>query len=311
MNRPAGTAPFRVGESLPGGEGAAFPSLSTCYGTCVALTRLRARNFYYAFLTLPGAARRAVCAIYAYCRILDDIADGPLTPPAKAAGLAEVRRELDRALAGESRDPVFRALADTVCRYGIARQHLLDIAAGVEQDLTVDRYRRFEDLYRYCYLVASSVGLACLEVFGYRSEAARAAAVDLGIAMQLTNIVRDVAEDAAKGRIYLPLEDMAAFGVGEADVRAKSAGAALRRLIAFEVERAHEYFERARALFRHLPRRSRPCPMVLFGVYRSLLGEIERAGYDVLAFRAALGRGRRARLALALYLRGLLWKAPS
>lgn len=285
--------------------------LAASYDHCVALTQARARNFYYAFLTLPRTGREAICAVYAYCRLLDDVADGSLPRNEKELALAGIREELHSALAGRARSPVFIALADTVHRYGIAVENLLEVAKGVEQDLDVSRYHTFDELREYCYLVASSVGLACLEVFGYDSPEARDAAVDLGIAMQLTNVVRDVAEDASDDRIYLPQDDLRAFGVDELDVLAGRRTPALTKMLAFQGERAKEYYGRAQSLFKYLPRRSRPCPMVLYGVYRSLLDQIERNGYDVFSRRATLGKGRRAQIALTLWIRGLLWKSPS
>ncbi len=288
-----------------------LPDITESYEHCVAITQARARNFYFAFLTLPKAGRDAICAVYAFCRLLDDIADGPMPRAQKQAAIAAARTDLSDALAGRARTPVYIALADAVRRYSISERHLLEVAQGVEQDLHVTRYRTFTELREYCYLVASSVGLACLEVFGYHSPEARDAAVDLGIAMQLTNVVRDVAEDAAENRIYLPQDDLNAFGVGEDEILAGRPTPALTRMLAFQGERAKEYYGRARALFKHLPRRSRPCPMVLFGVYRTLLEQIERNGYDVFTRRATLAKSRRAQIALALWIRGLLWKSPS
>lgn len=285
-------------------------SVRAGYEACVDITRARARNFYVAFLTLPAPSRRAICAVYAYCRLLDDIADGPLPRNVKAQKLDEVRRELDLGLAGGSDSPTFIALAHAVETFGIPVEHLLEVAQGVEQDLDVHRYETFEDLRGYCHLVASAVGLACLEVFGYHSDEARPAAAALGIAMQLTNVIRDVAEDAAEGRIYLPREDLHRFGVREEDVLAQRSTPQLTRLLAFEAERAKTYYAQAQTLFQHLPRRSRPCPMVLFGVYRAILDQIERTGYDVFKHRASLSKARRAHIALSFWIRGLVCKPP-
>lgn len=292
-------------------ESPADAGLRGCYDACVHITKTRARNFYFAFLTLPTDARRAICAVYAYCRLLDDIADGPLPTAEKRTALDRVQGQLQASLIEGSDDPVFAAVADTVARYGVRVENLLEVLQGVRQDLDVSRYETFSDLYRYCYLVASSVGLACLEIFRYDREEAREAAVDLGIAMQLTNVVRDVAEDAAAGRIYLPKEDLERFNVTEDMLLAARLTPDVSRLLQFETERAKSYYAKARRLFRHLPRRSRPCPMVLYGVYRELLSQIERTGFDVFSGEAKLSGAQRAHIAFSVGLKGLLWKPPS
>lgn len=286
------------------------PLLEGAYAECVAITRERARNFYSAFVTLPLPARQAICAVYAYCRRLDDIADEQGTLDAKASALGRERERLRSALQGDAPDPVYAALGDAVRRYSIPEIHLHEVLEGVEQDLSKVRYGTFAELERYCHLVASAVGLACLEIFGYRKSEARRSAADLGIAMQLTNVLRDVEEDAENGRIYLPLEDLAKFEVSEDEILNKVYSERFRRLMAFEAERAKRYYESATRLFRHLPRRSRPCPMVLMGVYRKVLRGIEGREYRVFGHRVALSSAEKARAAAWLWMKGLLWFPP-
>lgn len=286
-------------------------TLAAAYQTCIDITRRRALNFYYAFLTLPRPARRSICALYAYCRLLDDLADDEGTPREKEAAIQAVHRRFHQSLAGESDDPIMIALKDTIHRYQIDVRHIDEITQGVLQDLTVSRYATFEELKAYCYLVSSAVGLASLPIFGYTSPKAHAAAIDMGVAMQLTNVLRDISEDAASGRIYLPTEDLIRFGVDERELARATPTRNVRALIAFQVDRAEEYFQRARALFAYLPRRSRPCPMVLLGVYHRILREIRNREYDPMSQRITLPRGRRAWLAIHLSMKGLLWRAPT
>ena len=293
-----------------GARPAAGESPERAYDACVRITRERARNFYVAFATLPRPARRAICAVYAYCRRLDDIADGNAPRAEKERALDEERERLSAALRGEAEEPVYIALADAVSRYVIPAVHLAEVLEGVREDLSTFRYRTFAELERYCYLVASSVGLACLGIFGHRGDQALKAAIDLGLAMQLTNILRDVGEDAARGRIYLPLEDLAAFDVTEGEIARGMYSDRFKRLMAFECERAKAYYASAASLFARLPRRSRPCPMVLMGVYRRLLARIEQSGFNVFTAPIGLSRAEKAATAAWHWARGLLWIPP-
>ena len=187
------------------------------YDRCAEVTRRASSNFYYAFMLLPAERRRALYAVYAFCRFVDDIADDEsVAEPAEL--LRRWRDELERAYGGNPARAVSRALADASRRFNIPRRHFEEVIAGVEMDLARKRYETFQELRLYCYRVASAVGLICIEIFGYTNPAACQYAERLGIAFQLTNIIRDVSEDAARGRIYLPLEDLARFGVTEADI---------------------------------------------------------------------------------------------
>jgi len=296
--------------------------LDDAYARCHEIVAARAKNFVYAFLLLPRARRRGLEAIYAYCRVADDFADDDGLPPAeRARRLADLRRRLRAALPrpGEDPgaappapdpvlDPLMAALADTATRFGVERDDLDLVAVGCEQDLEVTRYATFDDLRGYCYMVASAVGLACLDVFGVRGDrtAARELAVDLGIAMQLTNILRDVREDVERDRIYLPLEDLERFGVSEDQVRAGRVDANWRRLMAFEVERARTYFARGARLAPRVRRSSRICPLALASIYQAVLREVERAGYDVFSDRVALSSPRKLSLMGLAFGRALL-----
>lgn len=282
------------------------PDLQEAYRYCWQVARSQARNFYYAFVTLPRPKRMAIYASYAFCRLCDDIADEAIPTEEKVFRLREVRHALDRAYAGNPDGSVFIALADVVRRYPIPKDYWEAVLEGVEMDLTVTRYPTFESLRGYCYRVASVVGLICIEVFGYRHPSARQYAVDLGLAMQLTNILRDVEEDARRGRIYIPQEDMARFGYQEKDLQAGVYNDAFVGLMAFEAQRARKYFHSARALLPLLSWRSRACPAVLGGIYRRLLDRIEAQGYHVFGQRIALSGREKASLMVRLWMQSSL-----
>jgi len=272
--------------------------LSAAYRHCRALTRREAKNFYYGFMLLPAAQRRAIYAAYAFARECDDIVDASLAVKEASARLAAQRELLDRCLGGSPDGPVFTALADAVGRYGIPRDYFYRLIEGVETDLTVRRYASFDELKRYCYLVASVVGLISIEIFGYEGgEEARRHAANLGIALQLTNILRDVQEDLQRGRIYLPEDELARFGYKTDFLRQGVANEAFHRLMAFQVARAEEYFEEGRMLLPLLPRRARACVGVMAGIYRTILEDIRRRPETVLRQRVSLSAGQKLALA--------------
>lgn len=267
--------------------------LGAAYASCYRLTKARARNFYYAFLTLPRPKRAAICAVYAFLRVLDDIADGQ--DPAASEELARQSRNLAACYEDPrgQEEPLFLALGDVVHRYDIGREHFEAVLAGVEMDLIRSRYETFAELRLYCYRVASAVGLICMSIFGYRDPKALDHAVDLGIAMQLTNILRDIPEDIRRDRIYLPREELARFGCSEEGLRKGIVDPSFQELMRFQVERARGYFARSRELLAYLPVRSRACPAVLAKLYERILEEIESRGYDVFEGRISLSTRRK------------------
>lgn len=290
-----------------------MPSLEDAYAHCHAIVADRAKNFLYAFKLLPQERRQALEAIYAYCRLADDFADDDgLETAERARKLADLRRRLARACGAPDPggdaplpenpevDPLMLALGDAVRRFGVGYDDLDQVAKGCEQDLEVLRYEDFEGLYGYCYQVASAVGLACLDVFGYSGDraSARELAEALGIAMQLTNITRDVTEDLERDRVYLPQEDLRRFGVSEADLARGEVTPAVRALIQFQVERAEGYFAQGARLAPRVLRASRVCPLALASIYRALLREVERRDYDVFSERVSLSSGRKLALML-------------
>ena len=282
------------------------------YERCRAFTRDRRSSFYLAFLILPPFRRRAIYAAYAFAGTVDDAVD-------EAGGEAERRAELDRAAAlldaayAAEHDPddwLAAALGDAVRRFDIPRAHFDELVAGMAQDLAVSRYRTRAELERYCYRAASVIGLTCIEIFGYdesRREAATASAIAMGKALQITNILRDVREDAGRGRIYLAQEDLARHGVSEADVLAGSLTPELRHLLAEYAQWAYALYREGERLLPLLPHaRSRMCCNGLQGVYRMILDEIAAADYDVFARRIAPSRAGRAARLLELWARAAL-----
>ena len=266
-----------------------YLDIAYAYDLCKRVTRAEAKNFYHAFITLPAERRRAIFAAYAYCRICDDIADEVEEPTAfKLKDFAALRAELDRALEGRSRDPILIAVADSVDRFGFTREHLLEVIEGVEMDLVKTRFADFGELREYCYKVASVVGLISIEIFGYSDPAARKYAVDLGLAMQLTNIMRDIREDADRDRIYIPQDEMESFGYSEADLKAGVVDERFRGLMRAQAGRARAYFDSGSRLFDLLDPESRICPALLHAMYSTLLTRIESSGFDVFSRRIGL-----------------------
>ena len=275
-------------------------ALAEDYVRCAEITRRASSNFYYAFMLLPPERRRALYAVYAFCRFVDDIADDDtITQPAEM--LARWRDELRNVFAGTPARPVSRALADNVGRFNIPRRYFDEVIDGVEMDLTRRRYETFGELSLYCRRVASAVGLICIEIFGYANPATRIYAEKLGLAFQLTNIIRDVREDAERARIYLPLEDLRRFGVTEAELLGGAYSDRFRALMAFEAGRAREFYREAGQA---LPPEDRPSMLAAEAmrlIYSALLEQIVRSDYRVFDRRHRLSTPRK------LYLVGRAW----
>ena len=262
--------------------------LQSAYDYCQSVAKEHARNFYYAFRTLPAPKRQAIYAAYAYCRLCDDIADEEQPIDDKRRQFVETRALLDQFPQQQTHDPIFVALQDAITKYEIPREYLDQIIEGVEMDLTITRFQTFDDLYDYCYKVASVVGLICIEIFGYDDPKAREHAVNLGIAMQLTNILRDIKEDAGRDRIYLPMEDMQRFGYSESDLMNDVVNEQFRQLMRFQVDRARVYFASGKQLIPLLSAETRACPAALHRVYSGVLDRIESSGYKVFERRIGL-----------------------
>lgn len=291
-------------------------TLDRAYAECRAIAKREAKNFYYAFVALPRARRDAICAIYAFMRKADDLSDDESVPR------EDRRRNLDTWLAewhsaskgGATSDLVFIAVRDAIARFEIPPILLDELVAGTTMDLEpsgteVDTYATFDDLYRYCYLVASVVGLVCIRIFGYQDPRAEKLAEETGIAFQMTNILRDVVEDAERKRVYLPLDALAMHGVTVEQLLGHRAGtpptSQERALVKDMSERAQGYYQSARKLLPLIDRESRPAMWVLVKIYHGLLKRIRRADYDVFSRRISVPSFQKVEI-LAV---GLVWMA--
>ena len=263
--------------------------LRAAYTECQVTARRAARNFYYSFLVLPRRERLAMCALYTFMRLTDDLGDSEAPVAARRDALLEWRRKLDHVLAGGRPDANWwLALADTVQRYSVPPQTLHAVVDGVTSDLDTCRYETFAELYQYCYQVASVVGLACVRVWGTEDAQTDQLAEWCGVAFQLTNILRDLREDHERGRIYLPGEDLKRFGVTEEELGQSTASVAFLELMDFEIARARDYYQRCRPLFERLPPPGRAVLRVMVDVYGGLLEKIARRPDQVLRRRVSL-----------------------
>jgi len=256
------------------------------YDYCRRVARTRAKNFYYSFLLLSRQQRKAMCAIYAFMRYCDDLSD---EPGATRAGIERWRSELAGALEGKfSGHPVWPAFHHTVRRFGIPHQYFREMIDGVSSDMEPRSFETFQQLYEYCYQVASVVGLTIIHIFGFDTRSALPLAEKCGVAFQLTNILRDIREDAGLGRIYLPAEDLRRFGVTEEDLRTGHRSEAFLELMRYEAGRAREYYHQSRPLLDLVHPRSRPSLWALIAIYSRLLDRIEASDYDVFTRRVRL-----------------------
>ena len=280
--------------------------LKASYDWCRRTTRQHAKNFYFAFITLPQKQRLAIYASYAFCRLCDDVADGDQPVEKKLELLTGLRGQLTAAYAGNPEGPELTALAHAASVYHIGEECFQEIITGVETDLTKRRFRDFEELRSYCYRVASLVGLVCIEIFGYTDPRAREYAVDLGLAMQLTNIIRDVVEDLERDRIYLPQDDIQRFGYSEDRLVSKVMDSSFHDLISFEAQRAREYFCNGLNLIPLLSPRARPCAAVLARLYLRILDKMENDNFNVFEGRMSLSGHEKLFLTARVWIKTML-----
>ncbi len=260
---------------------------------CEKKTARSGSSFYYSFLFLPPEQRRAIMALYAFCREVDDVVDECSDPALAQTTLQWWREEIARLYAGTPQHPVTQALQTAIARYNLPQEHFQEIIDGMAMDLSQTRYATFKELSLYCYRVASVVGLMAATIFGYEDRHTLKYAHDLGMAFQLTNILRDVGEDAARGRIYIPADELARFGVSEDDIRAQRMSGGMQELLRFQAERARNYYDKA---FAHLPTADRyrqRSGLIMAAIYLSTLDAIEQQGYPVLARRVRLSPWRK------------------
>jgi phytoene synthase len=274
------------------------PSLLRSYRFCEALTRREAGNFYPAFRVLPRPQQLSMCALYTFMRIADDLSDEPGPTAVKLASLIAWRLGLARALCGDFTHASHEALADTIRKHAIPREYLEAVLDGVEMDLEPPLYATFKDLQVYCYRVASVVGLASIHIWGFTRARAKVYAEQAGVAFQLTNILRDLGEDAARGRVYLPREDLVRFGYSEDKLKRGERDEAFRRLMRFEIARARACYAAAWPLVPLLSPPGRAVFLVMAKTYRSLLDAIEARDYDVFQSRVRVSKWKKLLFAM-------------
>ena len=254
-------------------------------------------SFYYAFLFLPAPRRAAITAFYAFCREVDDVVDEVQDPSVAAHKLHWWQLEVARSFGGQAQHPVMQALMPLAADYKITEAHLQQVIAGCQMDLNQTRYLDFAGLQTYCHLVAGIVGEVAANIFGQTDDATTAYAHTLGLAFQLTNIIRDVGEDALRGRIYLPIDELQRFDVKAQDLLQRRDSPAFQALMQFQAERAHGLYDQALALLPDADRRSQKPGLMMASIYRTLLREIEAARFPVLTQRVALTPARKLWLA--------------
>jgi phytoene synthase len=269
---------------------------------CRQKTSASHSSFAASFRFLEPERRQAITALYAYCREVDDAVDECSDPGVAAAKLAWWRSEVDALYAGQPTHPVTQALATALPRFNLPAEHLQEIIDGMEMDLHQTRYADFKALHLYCYRVASVVGLLAAEIFGYTDRRTLKYAHDLGLAFQLTNIIRDIGEDARRGRIYLPQDELARFGVSEADILASRHSDNFTTLMEFQAERARDYYQRALAELPAADRKAQRAGLIMAAIYRTVLDEVAKDGFHVLDRRLSLPPARKLWIAVRTWL---------
>ncbi|MBI3654179.1 MAG: presqualene diphosphate synthase HpnD [Acidobacteria bacterium] len=280
---------------------AADSALSRLLSAPNRLRKAIGSNFYYSFLFLPASKRKAITNVYSFARILDDIVDNDLTGRDPQAELQYWRDEVELCYLGQPSTAFGEELMMTIDEFDLPKQPLLDLIEGMEMDLQWSSYQTFSDLREYCYRAASAVGLICIEIFGYDSPRTREYAVNLGLALQLTNILRDLQEDAARGRVYIPLEDLERFGYSEQDLKANVYNAPFIDLMKYQYKRANYYFERAAAVLPEQDRAAMVAAEIMGGIYHELLEKIGDVQFDVFRNRVAVSKMQRLKIAVKIW----------
>ena len=281
-------------------------AMSRVLGARRKLARATGSNFYYSFLLLPRAQRRAIKNVYEFCRLLDDVVDEDQTGRNPYAELKYWSDEIEACYRGSPTGEFGEQLLASIEEFDLPKQPFLDLIDGMEMDLKWHSYQTFADLREYCYRAASAVGLICIEIFGYESARTREYAVNLGLALQLTNILRDLKEDIERGRIYIPLEDLERFGYSERDLRLNVYNQPFIELMKYEHARVVSYFEKANTSLPDGDRASMFAAEIMAAIYRELLDQVPAVQFDVFRNRLAVSKSRRLRLAFSIWLKSKL-----
>lgn len=281
----------------------ASTTLSRVFGAPGRLVSATGSNFYYSFLLLPANKRKAIQDVYAFCRLLDDIVDEAQTNRDPYAELQYWRDEIEACYQSNPTSAFGERLLESIEEFDLPKQPFLDLIEGMEMDLKWHSYQTFADLREYCYRAASAVGLIAIEIFEYESARTREYAVNLGLALQLTNILRDLREDIERGRIYIPLEDMERFGYSEQDLRANRYNAPFIELMKFEYSRARSYFAKAAATLPEQDRRAMFAAEIMATIYKEMLDQLPAAQFNVYRNRLSVTKSRRMKIALGIWAR--------
>ncbi|KAA3605599.1 MAG: squalene synthase HpnD [Calditrichaeota bacterium] len=265
------------------------------------ITKASNTSFFYSFLLLPKAKQNAIYSVYAFCRISDDIVDDEAEREIKLKNLKNWRESFLDALKNGTKDEILAPVVHSIKKFNISEKHFLDLLDGMEMDLNEVRFSTFEELYDYCYKAASTVGLMCAEIFGYKNEKMKKYAEFLGVALQLTNIIRDVKPDAQRSRIYLPKEDLEKFGVSENEILSLQTTSKFQELLRFEGNRAKEYFLKALKNLVISDKKSFFAAEIMREIYYRLLLQIENSNYSVLTFRPSLNKITQVKIALKVW----------
>lgn len=284
-------------------EAARTGVISKIFGGQSVPASARGSSFYYSFLLLPSAKRKAIKTIYSLCRLLDDVVDQDATDRDPFHELQAWYEEIESCFQGCPMTPFGERLTEAIEEFELPRQPFVDLIDGMEMDLRWQSYQTFSDLREYCYRAASTVGLICIEIFGYESPRTREYAVNLGLALQLTNILRDLKEDAGRGRIYIPLDDMEQFGYSESDLRANLYNEPFIKLMRSQHSRALSYFRMADSTLPEMDRSSMFAAEIMSAIYREILDGIRGVSFDVYHNQVKVPRSRQMKLALNLWLK--------
>jgi phytoene synthase len=283
-------------------------ALSRVFGAPGKFVSATVSNFYYSFLLLSKNKREAIQDVYEFCRLLDDIVDEDLAGRDPYAELQYWRDEVESCYQGSPSSKFGERLIETIEEFDLPKQPFLDLIDGMEMDLKWHSYQTFSDLREYCYRAASTVGLISIEIFGYESARTREYAVNLGLALQLTNILRDLKEDIARGRIYIPLEDLERYGYSQEDLRANRYNAPFIELMKFEHARARSYYDKAAACLPEQDRAAMFAAEIMGTIYKELLDQMPAVQFDVYRNRLTVTKSRRLKIALGIWMRSKLKK---
>ena len=280
-------------------------NIKYAYKHCEEITKSNAKNFYFAFKLLPQAKRLAIYATYAFCRICDDIVDCSDNNQSKLYKLQELESSFHNIETEKLHDPIFTALDDAISKFNIPKHYYLELISGVKSDITKNRFNNFDELSKYCYQVASVIGLICIEIFGYKDSIAKKYAIELGYAMQITNILRDLKEDSKMDRIYIPLDEIKQFNYSEFELKKFLKNKNFNLLMKFQADRAQKYYTKSKNLFPLINKDSQACTELMHGTYNRILNLITEHNFNVFDQRIKIRKTEKIIIFLKLWTKNI------